>query len=78
MIGTYEDFDARYQPIDDGQGTIMRDWRDIPSDTPVEFVWTVVECDGEMFLAPGYHKVNYMGRVMCRNPWEDDAHDYEY
>lgn len=70
--GLWETFEKRYQPIEADDGSICRHWIDIPDDTDERNVWTVVDCDGRLYLTPGYASVNYMGRVLCANPWPDE------
>ena len=67
---SYAVFERRYQPVEHGE-SILRDWQDIPSDTDEHLVWTVVDCDGRLYLTPGYTYVNYLGRVLCAKPWPE-------
>jgi hypothetical protein len=69
--GTYDTFERRYTPVEMDDGSIMRGWRDVPPDTDQRNVWTVVDCDGKLYLCPGYVTVNYLGRVLCANPWPE-------
>jgi len=44
-------------------------------------VWTIVDCDGKLYVSPGFHYVNRIDYVLCGNPWTDDDErqpDYRY
>ena len=69
--GTYSVFERRYGPIDAPNGQVMREWNDIPPDTDARYIWTVIDCDGNLYLVPGYATVNYFARVLCERPWPD-------
>lgn len=73
ITGSYWNFDRRYKPLYDADGSIARNWDD-PSlkDVDVHYVWTIVDCDGKLILTPGFATVNYFARVLCRNPWGAD------
>jgi hypothetical protein len=32
-------------------------------------IWTVLDCDGEQYIAAGYHLVNQMGYLITNEPW---------
>lgn len=75
ITGSFSNFERRYDPIEHtpyGESTILRDWREIPRNADVHFIWTVVDCDGVLILTPGLATVNYFARVLCRNPWGAD------
>lgn len=35
-------------------------------------VWTVLDCDGELIIASGYHHVNRMGYIITEVPYGHD------
>jgi len=41
-------------------------------------LWTVLDCDGILYIATGWHSVNRVGYVMSTKPWtdEDSTHDW--
>lgn len=41
-------------------------------------IWTMVDCDGEWWLCPGYHFVNRLGYIVTEQPWDDDTSDVLY
>lgn len=68
----YSTFEKRYEPLETEDGSILRNWQDIPDGTDEHYVWTVTDCDGTLYLSPGYASVNYMGRVLCAKPWPEE------
>lgn len=38
-------------------------------DKDPHFVWTVLDCDGKLILAAGFHYVNRFLYVISKNPW---------
>lgn len=67
-------FRRRYKPIPLGDGTILRGWANIRLQTDERYIWTMIEGDQSPrnYLVPGYHTVNYLGRVLCAEPWADE------
>lgn len=43
-------------------------------------VWTVLDCDGKLYLAHGFCFVNRFGYVLATLPWHEDTppRDYRY
>ena len=37
------------------------------------YIWTVGEEDGTWYVTSGYHLVNRIGFIICKNKWEDDS-----
>jgi hypothetical protein len=68
---SWRTFEKRYQPIDVG-GNILRDWNDSAvMSADDRLVWTVVDCDGKLYVVPGFANINYMGRILCIRPYSD-------
>jgi hypothetical protein len=38
-------------------------------------IWTMLDCDGNMFISPGAHIVNHMSFHVTRLPWTDTTPD---
>jgi hypothetical protein len=80
--GSADVFDKRYQPIPRPDGSLLRDWNDpeiLAAD--IRYVWSVTDCDGRLYVTPGYAVVNYFGRLLCAVPWPDvemENPDYRY
>jgi len=80
--GSFEQFAKRYRPIEMDDGSLMRDWQEIPLGTDERCVWTIVEGDNNrLYLTPGYHYVNRLGYAVCEVPFpdiEDELPGYVY
>ncbi len=35
-------------------------------------IWTMLECDGKLILASGFHRINHIYFVITTNPWEKE------
>jgi hypothetical protein len=74
---SYSAFERRYKPFqatelgfDGSMGEHMVDYATARGRKP-EQVWTVVDCDGKLYLASGFHVVNRMGYIVCAEPHDD-------
>lgn len=77
---TWDMFERLFESILRDDDTVLWERRDIPADHD-RHVWTVLDCDGRLLLAPGFHIVNRFAYVICRNAWGGEAHehpDYRY
>ena len=43
-----------------------------------ECVWTILDFNGKLYLAPGWHYVNRKGYMLTTIPWKDGQRDYLY
>jgi hypothetical protein len=69
--GSFRTFERRFGPIETENGTLIRDREDLPVNVDPRLVWTVLDCDGRLYLSPGFRFVNRIGYVLCRTPWTD-------
>ena len=78
---TEDEFIARFDPEQDEEGSYykQRDWCDDRDKIAIDAarakgrVWTAVnDDDGNWCLASGYHWVNRLYYVICKNPVQDD------
>ena len=55
-------------------------WRheEIPRPIVGRHWWTVVDCDGKLYLSAGFHVVNRIGYVRCEIAWTDADHQRDY
>lgn len=40
-------------------------------------VWTVLDCDGELIIAAGFHFVNRMGYIITEKEWDNELLEVE-
>lgn len=73
--GSWDTFERRYGPIPTVQGSDMRPWDDpeILAADPA-LVWSVVDCDGRLYVVPAFATVNYIGRILCARPWNESEY----
>lgn len=67
--GSYSTFERRYRPIPLADGSVLRQRNDLPTPVDPAYVWTVLDCDGTLYLGAGMTVVNRMGYVLCEQPW---------
>ena len=67
--GTWRVFERRYTPQYMPDGSLIRDTA--PTNANPRHVWTVLDCDGKLYVNPGYHCVNRLGYVLTAQPWTD-------
>lgn len=79
--GSWSTFERRFQPINGPEGAPYWHRDQLPNDIDERLVWTIVDCDGRLYVTPGFRLVNRIDYVFCRLPWsEEDQHqpDYRY
>ena len=77
---SWDAFEDRFQPIIRSDMTVLWEWYELPSSDQINFRewWTVLDCDGRLYVQPGFHVVNYFAYVRCTVPWSDDDKMLEY
>ena len=70
--GSWSTFERRFQPIDSPDKTLWWDRKQLPAGIDPHRVWTILDCDGKLLVAPGYHFVNQLDYVVCELPWTDE------
>lgn len=51
---------------------------EIVKNTDPNYIWTVMDCDGKLYIVPGWHWVNRMNYFITKNPWSEGQRDYLY
>ncbi len=77
---TLKAFEKKFEPLRDGQGITLFD-HIVARLHPDDRVWTMLDCDGKVYLAPGWHHINRTGDyVITKNPWkrEDYSRDVKW
>jgi hypothetical protein len=79
---TWAAFERRFEPITRPSGTLLWELDELPCFGPIDprEWWTVLDCDGRLYLAAGFHFVNRFAYVRCEVPWTDadELRDYCY
>ena len=78
--GSWRVFERRFRPITRDDDSLLWDYRELPQPVDARRLWTVVDCNGKLYLAAGFHYVNRIGYVRCELPWShaDALRDYRY
>jgi hypothetical protein len=79
--GSWRTFARRFRPIDGSEGSLCWRLKQLPQNVDPRRVWTIADCDGQLFVRPGYRFVNRVGYVFCQVPWTDEDRlqpDYRY
>jgi hypothetical protein len=71
-----EEFIEKYQPIEKEDESILFETygedKIMVDSFPVYKVWSLVEGDyNQLFLLPGFHRVNLLNYVLTKNSWEN-------
>ncbi len=73
--GSYETFDRRYGIVPAADDNDMRDHYDDDCKAAApRTIWTVLDCDGVLYVSPGAHAVNRIGFVITEREWSDIEH----
>lgn len=62
----YDRMDQRFKVIENSAGTILQSWDAVRDVDPAQ-VWTVVDCDGRLYVTPGVHFVNRVDYLLTQN-----------
>jgi hypothetical protein len=75
-------FERRFRPINRQDGTPLWELSEVrPADvSDLRHWWTVIDCDGGLYLSAGFRFVNRLAYVRCEAPWTgaDEVIDYRY
>ena len=80
-IGSWTVFERRFNPIVRADGSLIWDRSELPETIVPEQWWTVLDCEGRLYLSAGFRFVNRLGYVRCMTPWtavDQLQPDYRY
>jgi hypothetical protein len=75
---TDNEWDAQFDPTYEEDGNLREikegdaDWAELVA---AKRVWTMMDCDGDLYIGPGVHFVNRMSYHVTRLPWTDTTPD---
>ena len=75
---TDDEWDAQFDPTYEEDGNLREikegdaDWAELVA---AKRVWTMMDCDGDLYIGPGVHFVNRMSYHVTRLPWTDTTPD---
>lgn len=77
--GSWRTFERRFRPIDSPDQTVWWRSNQLPKNVDPHLVWTILDCDGGLYVRPGFRLVNRVDYVLCEVPWSDeDVHQPLY
>ena len=79
--GSWRSFERRFRPLPAPDHDLLWDLHQLPKGAPAPHWWTVLDCDGRLYLSPGFRLVNRFAYVRCAVPWTDADRaqpDYRY
>lgn len=79
--GSWRTFAHRFRPVDGPDGATYWSREQLPRDVDPHLVWTIVDCDGKLYVSPGFRFVNRIDYVLAQVPWAEDDEcqpDYRY
>jgi len=79
--GNWNTFERRFAPLPAPDHDVLWEIGQVPPDVDDRYWWTVLDCEGQLYLSPGFRFVNRFAFVRCEQPWtEDDQQqpDYRY
>jgi hypothetical protein len=64
-------FHDRYEPLTEPSGDSQLWEREAlqAANPDLNHVWTVIDCDGTLYVTAGYHVVNRLGYAVTKHPW---------
>jgi hypothetical protein len=73
-------FERRFHPLPAPGHDVLWEAAEIPTSPDARYWWTVLDCDGRLYVVPGFWFVNRFAYVRCAKPWtEADVHtEYRY
>ena len=80
-VGSWSTFERRFKPINSPDDTVWWRFAQLPKHVDPHLVWTILDCEGRLYVSPGFRFVNRIDYMLCQVPWTDeDQHqpDYRY
>ncbi len=75
---TDDQWTEEFKPLMDEHGTLVEldsghpEWEALLASNRI---WTMLDCDGDLFISPGYHYVNRISYHTTLNPWNEQTPD---
>lgn len=78
--GSWTDFERQFQPIIRDDGSLIWHAEELPCLVNSRHWWTVLDCDGRLYVSAGFRFVNRIGYLRTEIPWTEDdlARDWRY
>ena len=76
--GSWSQFERRFRPIIRDDGSLLWHNDEIPRPLVGRHWWTVLDCDGKLYVAAGFHWVNRLGYLRTEIPWTETDHERDW
>jgi hypothetical protein len=79
--GSWRAFERRFLPLPAPSHDVLWDFHQLPKDAEAQYWWTVLDCEGRLYVSPGFRFVNCFAYIRCTVPWTNDDEgqpDYRY
>jgi hypothetical protein len=79
--GSWRTFERRFRPMPAPVHDFLWNIGTVPEGADCRFWWTVLDCDGRLYVSPGFRFVNRFAFIRCAIAWTDDDQlqpDYLY
>ena len=67
------DFFDLYDALESPSGIMLWDESELPAHLDEGCVWSVLDCDGKLYLSAGFHVVNRIGYVLCAQQYNGNT-----
>ncbi len=69
--GSWDTFERRFEPLPAPNHDYLWDIGTVSQDIDERNWWTVLDCNGRLYLSPGFRFVDRYAFVRCAKPWTD-------
>lgn len=76
--GSLAIFERRFKPLLCKEGALIWHNSEIPRPIVGRHWWTVLDCDGKLYVSAGFHFVNRIGYIKTEIPWTDADHQRDW
>jgi hypothetical protein len=81
-VGSWRTFERRFDPQPAPAHDFLWEIGEVAEDAEhadYRYWWTVLDCEGRMYVTPGFRFVNRFAFIRCAHPWTDeDLHQPGY
>lgn len=65
-----------YEPVESPEGSLF--WDQVGNNVSDHNLWTILDCEGVLYVVPGVHVVNAVGFAVTELPWESRNLQYKW
>jgi len=78
--GSWNDFERRFKPVIREDHSLIWHNEEIPRPISDRHWWTILDCDGRLYVSSGFRYVNRIGYIQTEVAWTkaDELRDWRY